>query len=126
MTTIRASKQWSLTKTETITSFKSWRLQFTLALDQNFATFLVDGFTWLKKTPTTPLSSLTDDGDGVPEEKRRTAAQKVTQLDMLGQIANFCPVISRNSIVKNSISMTVFGKLFACTMAFSRFQQHQT
>ena len=90
MATIRAPKQWSLTKTETITSFESWRqnLQYTLALDQNCARFIVDGFYWLKKTPTTPLRGITDDGGGVPEDKRRTAEQKVTQLDlMLGQIA---------------------------------------
>ena len=37
---------------------------------------------------------------------RRTATQKVAQLElMLGQIANFCPVISRASIVKNSTSI---------------------
>lgn len=108
MAGIRAPKQWSLTKTETITSFEAWRqnLQYTLSLDPNFAGFLVDGFTWLRKSSTTPLRGLTDDGAGVPEANRRTAAQKATQLDlMLGQIANFCPVISRNTIVKNSTSI---------------------
>ena len=127
MATIRAPKQWSLTKTETITSFESWRqnLQYTLALDQNFATFLVDGFAWLKKTPTTPLRGLTDDGDGVPEDKRCTAAQKVTHLDlMLGQIANFCPVISRNSIVKNSISMNSIGQAIRLHYGFQSTGPH--
>ena len=105
---IRAPKQWSLTKQETITSFESWRqnLQYTLALDKNFAGFLVDGLTWLKKTSCAPLRGFTDDNEPIPEEQRRTAAQKVTQLElMLGQIANFCPIISRNTIVKNSTSM---------------------
>ena len=47
---MRAPKQWSLTKQESITSFEAWRqnLQYTLSLDQNFAPFLVDGFTWQK------------------------------------------------------------------------------
>ena len=37
---------------------------------------------------------------------RRTAAQKVINLElMLGQMANYCPVISRNIIVKNSTSV---------------------
>ena len=105
---IRAPKQWSLTKQETITSFESWRqnLQYTLALDKNFAGFLVDGLTWLKKTSGAPLRGFTDDNEPIPEEQRRTAAQKVTQLElMLGQIANFCPIISRNTFVKNSTSM---------------------
>ena len=105
----RAPKQWSRTKQETITSFEAWRqnLQYTLSLDQNFAPFLVDGFTWNKKTAADPLRGLNDDIEPIPEPQRRTAAQKVTQLElMLGQIANFCPVISRNTVVKNSISVS--------------------
>ena len=48
-----------------------------------------------------------NDGNDVVEAQRRTAAQKVTQLELtLGQIANFCPVISRNTIVKNSTSVS--------------------
>ena len=108
MATQRAPKQWRLTKNETITSFESWRqnLQYTLSLDANFATYLVDGATWLKKTSTNPVRGFTDDGEGVAQQLRRTAAQKVTHLElMLGQIANFCPVISRNTIVKNSTCM---------------------
>lgn len=102
--TIRAPKQWQLTKNETITSFEAWRqnLLYTLALDANFANFLVDGSTWGRKTSNTPLRGFTDDpGDG-----GRTAAQKVAQLELLlGQIANYCPVIARNTIVKNSTSI---------------------
>ena len=73
----------------------------------NFVGFFVDGFTWQKKSATTPLRGFTDDGDTIPEAQKRTAAQKVTQLElMMGQIVNFCPVISRNTIVKNSTSIT--------------------
>ena len=106
MAGIRAPKQWPLTKNETITSFEGWRqnLHYTLSLDQNFAPFLVDGFTWGKKTNAAPLRGLADDAEDAPH--RRTAAQKVAHLDlMLGQIANFCPVISRNTVVKNSTSI---------------------
>ena len=108
MASQRAPKQWTLTKHETITTFESWRhnLQYILSLDQNFAPFLVDGFTFLKKSPTNALRGLTADDETVPEAKRRTAEQKVTHLElMLGQIANYCPIISRNSIVKNSTSL---------------------
>ena len=108
MAASRAPKQWSLTRNETITTFEAWRqnLQYTLSLDPNFARFLVDGFTWQKKTNATPLRGLTDDGGDVAEAARRTAAQKCTHLElMLGQIANYCPIISRNSIVKNSTSV---------------------
>ena len=106
MSTLRAPKQWSLTKNETITSFESWRqnLVYSLSLDPGFAPFLVTGTTWTKKTNANPLRGLVDDPEGTPN--RRNAAQKVAQLDlMLGQIANFCPIISRNTITKNSTSI---------------------
>ena len=45
-------------------------------------------------------------GDGVAHAHRKTAQQKVTMLELMQrQIANHCPVISRNQLVKNSISM---------------------
>lgn len=109
MNSNRAPKQWSLTKNETITTFEAWRqnLQYSLSLDANFAPFLADTFTWLKKTSTAPTRGLETDGDDVPTTRRRTAFQKNLHLDlMLGQIANFCPVISRSSIVKNSTSIS--------------------
>jgi len=99
-TTAQAPKQWSLSKNETINSFENWRqnLVCTLSLDTNFAPFLADGATWAKKTKTQPLRGFTDDGEAIPLSRRRTARQKVNFLElMLGQIANYCPVISRNT-----------------------------
>ena len=93
-------KQWCLTKTETVTSFEIWRqnLVYTLPLDAQFAPFLLDGPTWLKKTKNSPLRGFTDGSSSVPEASRRTAQQKVRMLElMLDQIANYCPVISRNT-----------------------------
>ena len=56
--THRAPKQWCLSKVETINSFENWKqnLLYTLSLDSNFAPFLGDGVTWLKKkqSPTAP------------------------------------------------------------------------
>ena len=47
-----------------------------------------------------------NDTDTAPASSRHTAAQKVAQLElMLGQIASYCPVISRNTIVKISTSV---------------------
>ena len=81
-------------------------VHYTLSLDPNFAHFLVEGTVWEKKTRTSPLRGFVDDDASTPEGSRRSAQQKVTQLDlMLGQIANYCPVISRNSIVRSSTSM---------------------
>ena len=108
MAAVRAPKQWSLTKDETITTFESWRqnLKYVLSLDANFAPFLVDNVEWQKKTRAAPQRGFQNDGEDVAVAQRRTADQKVVQLElMLGQIANYCPVISRNTIVKNSTSL---------------------
>lgn len=108
MATARAPKQWALTKHETITSFENWRqnLEYTLSLDVNFSHFLTPGATWLKKSRDAPFRGFVDDGEAVPAEHRRTAVQKSAQLElMLGQIANFCPVIARNTITKSSTSL---------------------
>ncbi|XP_068706826.1 uncharacterized protein [Montipora foliosa] len=109
MTSHRAPKQWSLSSNETITSIKAWEnnLKYILSLDPNFADFLTDGSSWGKKTNATPLRGFSNDPESVPTARRRTAAQKVTHLEMmLGQIANYAPIISRNSIVKNSTSIS--------------------
>ena len=107
MASVLAQKQWCLSKNETITSFEAWRqnLQYTLSLDKNFAPFLVETFQWLKSSRANPLRGLMDDPED--QENRRTAAQKLTHLElMLGQIANFCPIISRNTIVRSSTSIS--------------------
>ncbi len=85
-------------------SFENWRqnMIYTLSLDPNFAPYLIDDTTWGKKTRDAPLRGFTN-GTGA---NAMTAQQKVAALEMmLGQIANFCPVISRNTIVKNSTSL---------------------
>jgi len=95
-------------KNETINSFENWRqnLVYTLSLDTNFAPFLADGATWSEKTRAEPLHGFTDDGETVPLSRRKTARQKVKFLElMLGQIANYCPIISRNTLLKNSTSI---------------------
>ena len=106
--THRAPKQWCLSKVETINSFENWKqnLLYTLSLDSNFAPFLADGVTWLKKPRAQPLRGLESDGEAVPLSRRLTARQKANFLElMLGQIANYCPIISRSTLVKNSTSL---------------------
>ena len=62
--------------------------------------------TWRKQTASNQRRGLTNDGTTVPEAERLTAAQKNAHLALLlGQIANFSPVISRNSFVKHSTSL---------------------
>ena len=104
MASTRAPKQWSLGKSETITCFESWQqnLLYILSMDPNFAPFLAEGASWAKKTKAQPLRGFTDDDDSVPEAKRLTAQQKASFLElMLGQIANYCPIISRSTVYIN-------------------------
>lgn len=103
----RAPKQWALTKHETVTSFEAWKqnLLYCLALDPQFASFMTPGFTW-KKASDEAHRGLKADTEPVPEAKRLTAAQKCHFLDLfLGQIANYCPIIARNSITKKATSL---------------------
>ena len=123
----RAPKQWVLTKSETITSFESWKqnMIYTLSLDNNFANFLLDGSTWLKQTNANPLRGLTDDPNTVDAAIRRTAVQKAAHLNlMLGQIANFCPIISRNSITKNTTSVKDIWQIIRQHFGFQSTGSH--
>ena len=97
--TPRAPKQWCLTKIETVNTFVNWRqnLVYTLSLDKDFAPFLISGAWWEKKTKATPFRGFSDDDESIPQAIRLSREQKVNMLDlMLGQIASYCPIISRN------------------------------
>ena len=114
MATVLAPKQWSLTKTGTIPSFESWRqnLVYTLNLDSNYTQFLVSRVHWEKKTmqsPTVVFKMMLKLYKRPVARRRRTKEQKVTLLEMfLGQIPNYAPIISRNTIVKKTVSGNLF------------------
>ena len=98
----RARKQWSLTEDETITSFECWRqIQlYCLKSDKLFKDFLKPDVTWQKKTKANTNRGFTDTAGGL------TAAEKAENLElMLEQLANYCTIISRKTIVDNSTSM---------------------
>lgn len=104
----RAPKQWLLTKTETLTSFESWKsnLLYVLSLDHNFSEFLTPNFTWQKKNPTDPFRGLSDEATSEEKKVGKTKAQKLVHLELfLGHIANYCPIIARNTIINKSTSL---------------------
>jgi hypothetical protein len=73
-----------------------------------------------KKDHAAPLRGFENDADTVPIARRRTAEQKTAQLELiLGQIANYCPVISRNTIVKNSTSLSTIWQAIRGHFGFS-------
>ena len=122
---IRAPKQWQLTKSETVTSFESWRqnLIYTLQLDRKFAPFIEAE--WQKKTFDNPNRGLTNDAAPIPADDRLTAVQKSATLDlMLGMVANYCTVISRNSIVKQSTSLKHIWQLIRQHFGFQTSGAH--
>jgi len=105
MASHRAPKQWCLSKSETVNSFETWwnNLTYHLSLDPNFNEFL--NTTWKSKKEDVNRG-FQDDPETVKEDKRLTATQKVVALDlMLGQIANYCPIISRNTFLKKCNSL---------------------
>ena len=122
----------ALKKNETITTFEAWRqnLQYPLSLDVNSASFLADNFTWLKKSSTAPNRGLKPDGNNIPTTRQRTAFQKNLPPElMLGQIANFCPVIYvKNSTSIRSIWQAIrahygFQSTSACFLDFSNIKR---
>ena len=106
MASNKAPKQEKLTSHETLNSFKNWKanLTYTLSLDKAFTPFLKDGVTWQKLSSAHPARGFQDDtGDSATKQ---TKEEKCATLNlMLGQIANWATVISRNQIVNNSTSL---------------------
>ena len=108
MASNRAPKQWQLTTSETLNSFKNWKenLCYTLSLDPAFKPFLSENVTWKKSTDPAPCRGFTDTAaTGTTAAVTKEAKCSTLNL-MLGQIANYATVISRNQIIKNSTSLT--------------------
>ena len=109
----RAPRQWCLTKHETVNTFENWKqnLIYTLSLDVNFADFIATDAQSQKKT------AVGNNG--------ATTQQRVYMLELiLGQIANYCPVISRNTIVKNSTSLSVIWQTIRLHYGFQSTGSH--
>ena len=104
----RAPKQRCLIKVESINSSKNWKqnLQYIFSLYPKFTPFLTGEYWWDKKTKSAPLRGFYRRHRRSPLSRRKTAQQKVNVLELiLWQVANYCPVLSRNTIVRNSTSI---------------------
>ena len=100
-----APKVRVLTQHETQASFETWKetFLFNLTLDGTFELFLEDDISW--GLVDVPHRGLLSDDTG-PEASRKTARQKAAILNrLLGSIASYAPVISRQFIIKEALSL---------------------
>lgn len=80
---------------------------------------------WEKKTRASPYRGFTEDNREIPAAQQHTHQQKVSMLElMLGQIANYCPVISRNTIVKNSTCIEHIWQVIMLHFGFQSIGAH--
>ena len=92
-------------------------------LDKNFVPYLT--LKWAKKSKGAPSRDFVDDPNTVDEAVRKTKEQKSAALDlMLGQIAKFCPIISRNTIIKNSTSLDQIWQVIRLHFGFQSSGGH--
>ena len=101
-----APKLRILTSAETQSTLDVWRetLMFHLVLDGSFEEFLEDGYRW--KVVTVADRGLQPDDPKVITENPKSAKQKASILKlMLGTIASYAPVISREFIVSEALSL---------------------
>ena len=123
----KAPKQWTLQSDATVTQYEAWRqnLMYTLSLDTSFTPYIKKDASWKKYRKADPNRDFVDDGAAVAEAIRKTAEQKVYALEMmLGQIANYAPIINRNTITKHSTSLkslwTVIRQHLGCQQSGAR------
>lgn len=112
---------------ESVIVFEAWRqnLQYSLSLNSNFAPILTDNFSWLKKSSNAPQRGFTSDREVVPTSRRRIANQKNVDLElMLGRTANFRPVVSRNTTLKNSTSIKSIWQAIRAHYGFQSIGAH--
>ena len=79
----------------------------------------------VEEIPWHPSSQTPGWPKSVPQAFHRTAQQKRDHLElMLGQIVNCCPVISRNTIVKNSTSLSSIWQAIRLHFGFQSTGAH--
>ena len=105
-------KQWKLQKKETLVSFEQWRSNslFHLGLNKNYAPFLHKDVSWRRAPSNTPFRGLMDDITQAtatdPAVVTLSAQDKLQHLStLLAWIANYAPVVSRNTIENDATSI---------------------
>ena len=106
----RTRKQWPLEVSETITSLERWKsnLVYNIRPDASFAPFINASWNKFSKKETNKYRGLLDDTDATEPDKnkQKNRAAKLADLElMLEMVANWAPIISRQSIIKQSTSL---------------------
>ena len=94
-----------LQENETFSSFESWKgtVEYVFELDENFSEFFQNNFKWQSRDfPNRGLKDIKLEG-----KITKSGAQRAKHLNIcLGQIACYATVISRDTIVQDSCSMS--------------------
>ena len=101
--TANAQTQWTLTEYESATTLETWRINLMsiLSLEEAVESYLRHDVIWGRKTKTNPFRGFSG-----------ADAEQVSALEtMLGLIANYAPIVSRGTIVKNSTSLNAIWKV---------------
>ena len=106
----RSRKPWPLETTETVTSFERWRsnLVYNIRQDECFAPFTNMSWNKFTKKADNKYRGLVADTDATQPVKAKQKSQeaKLAALELrLEMIANWAPIVSRLSILRNSTSL---------------------
>ena len=107
-TSLPAPTMWCLTGEETLESYLKWRQQLLRHLKEvpDFVGFVTGSARWKTKYQDSATRGLSDDGGSVHPDQRKSAVQKVADLNiMLHIISVYCPILSRGSIINRSRSL---------------------
>lgn len=83
---------------------------------------MVDRLTWLANTATTPTGGIAGDGPDIAKPQGLSVQKNAKPELMLRQVANCAIIISRNSIVKNSTSLSSIWIIFVSIMILKQLR----
>ena len=114
-----------LETSETVTSFEQWKsiLVYNIRQDEDFSPFVSISWAKFSKKTDNKFRGLVDDNDQSQpiKEKQKTKQVKLADLELLLEmIANWAPVISRQSIIRNSTSLDSIWQLIRSHYGFHK------
>ena len=115
----------ALEQTETVTTFEQWKsiLIYNIRQDGDFSPFISTSWNKFSKKSDNKYRGLIDDTAETQSDatKRKTKDVKIADLElMLEMIANWAPIISRQSIIRNSTSLESIWQMIRAHYGFHK------